>query len=659
MARTGRRRAALLARALALLALVATYAATPAEASERKHGLSAFGDLAYPADFTHFNYADPAAPKGGTFSLVGWGGVTTFDSLNNFILKGDAAQGLELLFDSLMTRAADEPDAVYGLVAESAEVADDGMAVTFYLRPEARFADGSPLTAEDVAFSFDALKTKGHPLIGQMLQDVVKAEALDPHTVRYSFKGDLVRDLPLTVAGLPILSKVYYSTHPFAETSLEPPLGSGPYTVGEVRPGRTITYRRNPDYWGKDLPVNRGRFNFDTIRFEYFRDRTASMEAFKAGAYDFREEFTAKVWATEYDFPAIRAGKVKKEALADETPSGTQGFFLNTRRDKLRDPRVRKALDLAFDFDWTNRNLFYGLYTRTMSFFENSPMKAAGEPSEAERTLLNSLGPPIAPEALGPAYLPAKSDGSGQDRALLLEAGKLLDEAGWTVENGVRVNAQGEPLTLEILNFEAAFERLTAPYIRNLKLLGIDAKLRTVDPAQYQRRLKSFDYDVTTERYQMRNTPGVELRSYFGSAAAKMDGSLNLAGIADPAVDALVERVVAAKSRDELETAARALDRVLRAGHYWVPHWYKASNTIAYWDKFSRPETKPRFDRGVLDTWWYDEAKAAKLTAPAAAAPEATNETSFRHPYLLATLLLGLGLVGVLLLILRRQVEKS
>ncbi len=656
MARIGWQRNARLACALALLALVATFAAAPTQASERRHGLSAFGDLAYPAQFTHFNYANPDAPKGGTFSLVGWGGVTTFDSLNNFILKGDAAQGLDLLFDSLMTRAADEPDAVYGLVAESAEVADDGMSVTFYLRPEARFADGSTLTASDVVFSFDALKTKGHPLIGQTLQDVVKAEALDPHTVRYTFKGDLVRDLPLTVAGLPILSKAYYSTHPFEQTSLEPPLGSGPYTVSDVKQGRTITYQRNPDYWAKDLPVNRGRFNFDTIRFEYFRDRTASMEAFKAGAYDFREEFTSKVWATEYDFPAIRAGKVKKEVLPDETPSGTQGFFLNTRRDKLKDPRVRKALDLAFDFEWTNRNLFYGLYTRTVSFFENSPMKAVGEPSEAERKLLNSLGVPVSPEALGPAYLPAKSDGSGQDRALLLEAGRLLDEAGWTIKNGMRVNAQGEPLTLEILNFEAAFERLTAPYIRNLKLLGIDAKLRTVDPAQYQRRLKSFDFDITTERYQMRNTPGVELRSYFGSAAAKMDGSLNLAGIADPAVDALVERVVGAKSRDELEIAARALDRVLRAGHYWVPHWYKAANTIAYWGKFSRPEIKPRFDRGVLDTWWYDEAKAAKLASPAAA-PEA-SDASFHRSYWIAAILLLLVLLGARLVIVRRQARK-
>jgi microcin C transport system substrate-binding protein len=639
-------------------ALLLAVLLTPAAASERKHGLSAFGDLAYPANFEHFAYANPDAPKGGTFSLVGWGGVTTFNSLNNYILKGDAAQGLELLFDSLMVPAADEPDAVYGLVAESAEIADDGKSVTFYLRPEAKFADGSPLTADDVVFSFVTLKSKGHPIYHQTLQDVVKAEALDPHTVRYTFTGDLVRDLPLTVAVLPIFSKAYYAMRPFEETTLDPPLGSGPYLIDQVAQGRTVVYRRNPDYWAKDLPVNRGRWNFDKIRFEYFRDRTPAMEAFKAGTYDFREEFTSKVWATEYDFPAIRAGKVKKEVLPDETPSGTQGFFLNTRRQPLKDPLVREALDLAFDFEWSNRNMFYGQYTRTQSFFENSAMKAEGEPSEAERTLMTSLGVPVSDAALGPAYLPAKSDGSGQDRNLLLQAGKLLDEAGWTVKNGVRVNTQGTPLKLEILMFEQAFERIAAPYVKNLKLLGIDASIRMVDPAQYQQRLKDFDFDITTERYQMRNTPGVELRSYFGSAAAKMDGSLNLAGIADPAVDALIERVIAAKSREELNTAARALDRVLRAGHYWVPHWYKASNNIAYWDKFSRPATKPRFDRGILDTWWYDEAKAAKLTANTASSPDAQGEPNSRRPWVIIAALLGLAL-AVYLFVRRRRSART
>ena len=643
-------------RSLGCAAVVLFLALTaPSEASEHKHGLSAFGDLAYPADFDHFKYADPNAPKGGTFSLVGWGGVATFNSLNNYILKGDAAQGLELLFDTLMRPAADEPDAVYGLVAESAEVADDKMSATFYLRPDAKFADASPLTAGDVVYSFEALKTKGHPIYHQMLEDVVKAEALDPHTVRYTFKGELVRDLPLTVAGLPILSKAYYATHPFDQTTLDPPLGSGPYVVDSLAQGRTITYRRNPDYWAKDLPVNRGRWNFDKIRFEYFRDRTAGMEAFKAGAYDFREEFTSKVWATEYDFPAVRDGRVKKEVLPDETPSGTQGFFLNTRRDALKDPSVRKALDLAFDFEWTNRNVFYGLYTRTVSFFENSPMKAEGMPSDPERALLTNLGVPVSDEAVGPAYVPAKSDGSRQDRNILVEAGKLLDEAGWTIKNGVRVNDKGEPLKLEILFFEDVFQRLVTPYVKNLKLLGIDAHMRMVDPAQYQQRLKSFDFDITTERYQMRNTPGVELRSYFGSQAAKMSGSLNLAGISDPALDVLIERVIAAKSRDELNTAARALDRVLRAGHYWVPHWYKPSFNVAYWDKFSRPAVKPRFDRGILDTWWYDEAKAAKLTRKVAASPDDSSESGSHRPLLIIAALSGLALAGFFIWRSRRQ----
>jgi microcin C transport system substrate-binding protein len=643
---------------LAGAALLLLLSVSPAAAAERAHGLSAFGDLAYPPDFDHFAYANPDAPKGGTFALVGWGGVTTFNSLNNYILKGDAAQGLELLFDSLMVRATDEPDAVYGLVAESAEVADDGMSVTFHLRPEARFSDGSPLTADDVVFSFETLKEKGHPIYHQTLRDVVTAEALDPATVRYSFQGDLVRDLPLTVAELPILSKTYYATKPFDQTTLEAPLGSGPYLVDQMMQGRTIVYRRNPDYWAKDLPVNRGRWNFDKIRYEYFRDRTAGMEAFKAGFYDFREEFTSKVWATEYDFPAIRDGRVKKEVLPDETPSGTQGFFINTRRDQLKDPRVREALDLAFDFEWTNRNMFYGLYDRTQSFFENSPMKAEGEPSEAETALLQGLGVPVPEAALGPVYVPPKTDGSGRNRELFVQAGKLLDEAGWTVKNGVRVNDKGEPLKIEVLMYEPVMERIAAPYIKNLKLLGIDARLRMVDPAQYQQRLKDFDFDVTTQRYSMRSTPGVELRSYFGSQAADIDGSLNLAGVKDPAVDALIERVVAAKTREDMTTAAHALDRVLRAGHYWVPHWYKGSNAVAYWNKFSRPETKPKYDRGILDTWWFDEAKAAAIetTKPStgAAATEEAEPRSIRLWLILAALLVA-GIVVTLVMRARRR----
>ncbi len=632
--------------------------------AERAHGLSAFGDLALPPDFDHFSYTDSDAPKGGTLSLIGWGGVTTFNSLNNYILKGDAAQGLELLFDSLMVRAADEPDAVYGLVAESAEVADDGMSVTFHLRPEARFADGSPLTADDVVYSFETLKEKGHPIYHQMLRDVVKAEALDPRTVRYTFEGNLVRDLPLTVAGLPIFSKTYYATQPFDETTLEPPLGSGPYVIDKFAQGRTMVYKRNPDYWAKHLPVNKGRWNFDQIRFEYFRDRTAGMEAFKAGTYDLREEFTSKVWATEYDFPAIRDGRVKKEVLPDETPSGTQGFFINTRRDKFKDPRVREALGLAFDFDWTNRNMFYGLYDRTESFFENSPMEAEGGPSDAERVLIESLDVEMPDDVLAPAVMPPKSDGSGQDRTLLRAAGTLLDEAGWHVQNGKRVNDKGEQLKVEFLTFEPTFERIVAPYVKNLKLLGIDARIRRVDPAQYQQRLKNFDFDVTTQRYVMRNTPGVELRSYFGSQSADLNGSLNLAGVKDPAVDALIEKVVAAKSREDMTVAARVLDRVLRAGHYWVPHWYKGSHTVAYWDKFSRPDTKPKYDRGILDTWWFDEAKAKDVetnqtTAAAATGDDAEEDAGEEDGGARLWLILGglvtLGLVAAMILRRRRK----
>jgi microcin C transport system substrate-binding protein len=608
-------------------------------ADEWRTTSSLIGESKYGDNFQRYDYVNPDAPKGGPFSLIGWGGVTTFNSLNGFILKGDAAQGLELLFDSLMVRAEDEPDAVYGLVAQEAEVADDGLSATFYLRPEAQFADGGLLTASDVVFTFNTLKEKGHPVIRQTLRDVVKAEAIDPHTVKYAFQGELTRDLPLTVAQLPIFSKAYYSNREFDQSTLDPPVGSGPYTVSDVKQGRSLTYKRNPAYWGRDLPVNRGRWNFGEIRFEYFRDRTAAMEAFKAGAYDFREEFTAKVWATEYGFPGVKDGRVKLETLPDATPSGTQGFFMNTRREHLKDRRVREALGLVFDYEWANKNLFHGLYTRTQSYFENSPMKAEGAPSDEERALLEGLGRPVDPAALGPAILPPVTDGSGVDRENLRVAGKLLDEAGWRIRvfeiedpecgfvceamiavglssartERVRTNDAGERLRVEFLNFEPNFERVIAPYVRNLQLLGVEARQRMVDPAQYQQRVKDYDFDLTTERYVMGNTPGVGLRAFFGSDAAASPGSLNIAGISDPAIDALIEKVIGAKSREELHVAAKSLDRVLRAGHYWTPHWFKASHNIAYWDRFARPKVKPLYDRGILDTWWRKDLEAAKL----------------------------------------------
>ena len=599
---------------LLVLATAALLSATGASA-EPRHGLSAFDALKYPADFTHFDYVNPDAPKGGEISTIGTAAVTTFDSLNYWILKGDPAQGLPLLFDTLMVRAQDEPDAVYGLLAESADVSADGRAVTFRLRPEARFHDGTPVRAQDAVFSFETLKEKGHPDFRLSLRDVVSAEAIDDHTVVYRFEGDNLRDLPITVATLPVLSEAYYATRPFEETTLEPPVGSGPYRVGDFKAGSFIAYERDPDYWGRDLPVNVGRHNFDRIRYLYFRDRVAGMEAFKAGTYTLREEFTSKTWATEYDFPAAEAGLVAREVLPDARPSGTQGWFLNTRRPHLADWRVRKALDFAFDFEWTNATLFYGAYSRTDSFFENSDMQAEGAASAEERALLEPFLGQLPPDILDAPYLPPTSDGSGRDRDNLREADRLLREAGFAVKDGRRTMPDGRPFRLEFLMFEPSFERVNAPFLQNLERLGIEASMRIVDPAQYQRRLKSFDYDIVTSRFVLRPTPGAEMRNFWTSGAAATEGSRNYAGISSPVVDALTERMIAAGSRADLVTAARALDRVLRAGHYWVAHWYSASHRIAYWDMFGRPEAKPAYGRGILDLWWVDPAKKAALDA--------------------------------------------
>jgi len=592
---------------LAVLLLAAAALLSPA-AAEPRHGLSAFGELKYGPDFKHFDYVNPNAPKGGRLSSTGTGGTKTFDSFNSFILKGDAAQGLGYLFDSLMTRALDEPDAVYSLVASSGDIAPDGRSVVFKMRPEAKFADGTPVTADDVVFSFNALKEKGHPMYSLSLRDVVKAEALDAHTVRYEFKGDLIRDLPLTVAELPILSKAFYTEQPFDQSSLKKPLGSGPYVIGDYKPGTFVSYKRRPDYWAKDLPVNVGRFNFDEIRYEYYRDRTLELEGLKSAAFDYREEFTSVDWATAYDVPAVRDGRLQRLITPDGRPSGAQGFFINTRREQFKDKRVRQALDLAFDFEWSNNKLFYNLYKRTQSFFENSDLKATGLPSAEELKLLEPFRDQLPPEVFGEPYTPPVTDGTGRNRENLQRANKLLTEAGY--------GPGGKPLNVEILSFEEGFNRIINPYVDNLKRIGINASLRQVDPAQYERRIKSFDFDMAIQRYALRLTPGVEVKSYWGSEAAAIDGSFNLAGIKDPVVDALMTKMVEAKSRDELTVAARALDRVLRAGHYWVPQWYKASHNAAFWDMYGRPEVKPAYDDGVIETWWYDADKAAKLKRP-------------------------------------------
>jgi microcin C transport system substrate-binding protein len=599
--------------------------AIPAHTAEKTHGLSAFGDLKYPADFKHFDYVNPDAPKGGRIATIGVGSVLTFNSFNPFIIRDDPAQGLvdmvresagPGLFDTLMTRALDEPDAMYGLIAHSAEIADDKRSVTFYMRPEAKFRDGSPVTANDVVFTFEKLRdpTKAHPFYAAPLRDVSKAEALDEHTVRFEFQGDNLRDLPLIVAGLPIVSKASYEGEDFYKPSLKPPMGSGPYEIGDYKAGTYITYKRRKDYWAADLPVIRGRFNFDEVRYEYYRDRTAGLEAFKAGAYDLREEFTSKSWATEYKIPQVNDGRIKLATLPDERPAGAQGWFINIRRDKFADLRVRKALDYAFDFEWTNKNLFYGLYQRTTSYFVNSDLEAKGEPSETELKLLEPFRDQLPAEVFGEPYTPPVSNGSGRDRRQLSTASKLLREAGWTVnDRGVRVNAKGEPLTIELLMEDPGLEKIFGFYIEKLRALGIQASIRNIDAAQYQVRQKDFDYDLDMSRFALSQTPGPDIRNFFSSEAAETKGSYNLSGIANPAVDALIDHILQAKSREELRTACHALDRVLRAEHYWVPQWYKAVHHLAFWDRFSWPETKPKYARGVLDTWWYDAEKAAKL----------------------------------------------
>jgi microcin C transport system substrate-binding protein len=577
-----------------------------------RHGLSVFGDLKYKPDFQHFDYVNPAAPKGGTLKLHAIG---TFETLNPFILKG-RKEGLNgLTFDTLMVRADDEPDALYGLVAKSAELAADKSWVAFNLDPRARFHDGTNVTAEDMAFTFDILVKKGHPRYRIIFRDVAKAEATGPRRIRFSFKPGLHRDLPTRLAALPVLSKSYYAKVKFDKTTFVAPLSSGPYRVDKVEPGRTVTYRRVGDYWARDLPVNRGRWNFDAIRVDYYRDRDVAFSAFFAGAYDFREEFTSRSWAVQYDKPPVRKRLIVRETLPDETPSGAQVFAFNLRRDKFKDPRVRQALNLAFDFEWTNKNLFFGLYDRTNSMFENSELAARQPPSPAERALLEPLRAQIPEQVFEKPYKAPVTDGRGNIRGNLRKAVRLLRAAGYRVKGGVLTGPDGRPFTIEFLFFEATFNRIVNPYIRNLERLGIKASIRIVDSANFKYRMDHFDFDAIVERYVMPLTPGVEQLNYFGSAYANVPGARNLSGIKDPAVDALIEKIMAAPSRKALVAAVRALDRVLMWNHFTVPQWYKGTHHVAYWNRFDRPEVKPKFARGMIDTWWYNPEKAAMIAA--------------------------------------------
>lgn len=601
------------ARAAAALLFCLALVSAGAAGAQPEHGLSLFGDLKYGPAFTHFDYVEPAAPKGGTLRLAA---VDSYDTLNPFTLKGVSAAGAGLPFETLLEGAADEPDSAYGLVASHVELAPDRSRLRFTLRPEARWHDGTPITAADVAFSFETLTQEGHPNYAVLLAGVEGVEAEGARAVVFRLGDRGNRKLPLIIGGMPILSKAYYEGRAFGETTMEPPLGSGPYRVGRVDPGRAVVYERVPDYWGARLPVNAGRHNFDEIRFDYYRDRTVIVEALKAGEFDFHEEFTSKTWATAYDIPAVAEGRLIREILPDNTPSGVQAYFINARLPKFRDRRVREALSYVFDFEWLNENLFYGLYERMKSYFENSDLAARGLPSEAELAFLEPHRGAVPVEVFTKAFAPPRTDGSGNNRRNLRSARTLFAEAGWALADGRLVHREtGEAMEIEFLYFEPTFERVIAPFARNLKRVGIEATLRLVDGPQYENRLKEHDFDITTRRFVLSLSPGAELNAYFASDTAHRAGALNSSGIEDPVVDALIAEIVAATDRPTLTAAVHALDRVLLWGHYIVPQWFKGTHHLVYWDRFGRPAVKPRYALGVADTWWVDREKEAALAA--------------------------------------------
>jgi len=573
------------------------------------HGHSMYGDLKYGSEFRHFQYVNPEAPKGGDVKLAAIG---TFDTLNPFVLKGVPAAGLGGIVDTLTVASEDEPFAQYGLIAESIEMPADRSWVAFTLRPQARFHDGSPITVEDVIWTFEALKTKGHPFYRSYYAQVAKAEKVGERKVRFGFAPGDNRELPLIVGQLPVLSRAYWSKRDFEKTTLEPPLGNGAYRIESVEPGRSITYRRVKDYWAARLPVNLGRENFDSIRFDYYRDITVAIEAFKGGEYDFRQENVAKNWATAYASPAVTHGLIKKEEIPNEVPTGMQAFVYNTRRPIFQDARVRRALAYAFDFEWTNKNLFYGAYTRTRSFFSNSELASSGPPGAEELKVLEPFRGKVPDEVFTREYQPPATDGSGNIRDGAREALRLLGEAGWTIKGQKLTNARGEPMQFEVLLSDPTWERIALPFVKNLERLGVAARVRTVDAAQYEKRQDDFDFDLAVFVWGQSLSPGNEQRDFWGSEAAGTKGSRNLAGIKDPAVDRLIDLVITAPDRASLVARTRALDRALLWGHYVIPHWHIRAYRVVHWDKFSRPAVSPKYALG-FDTWWVDPQKEAAL----------------------------------------------
>lgn len=583
---------------LALCLLLAIPAV--AETVTPVHGLAMHGAPKYGPGFRHFDYVNPNAPKGGDIRLAEIGG---WDTLNPFIVKGDPPAGADLPFETLMISSADEAFSEYGLIAESVEIPADRSWVVFNLRPKARWHDGKPITAEDVAFSFEILKAKGHPRYRFYYAAVDKVEVQGPRRVRFSFKPGDNRELPLIVGQLPILPKHYWQGRDFAVTTLEPPLGSGPYKVAAFETQRTITYERVRDYWGADLPVRRGEHNFDRIRYDSYRDTTVALEAFKGGEYDWRAENEAKKWATAYeDWGALKDGRGKKQAFANQRTAGMQGYAFNLRRPLFADPKVRRALGLAFDFEWTNKTLFYGQYKRTGSYFANSELAAAGLPSPQELAVLEPLRGQVPPEVFTTEFRPPATEGDGNIRPNLRVAMKLLEEAGWDVADGKLVK-DGKPFVFEILLVQPAWERITLPFARNLARLGIEASVRTVDTAQYKNRLDHFDFDMVVHVWGQSQSPGNEQLGYWGTESADAAGGQNLAGIKNPAIDALIEQVISAPDRDALVARTRALDRVLLWNHYVIPQWHLGLDRIVWWDKFGMPDSVPA--NGVqLMTWW-------------------------------------------------------
>lgn len=588
--------------------------AEEAAGARPSHALSLFGDIKYGADFKHFDYVNPDAPKGGDIRRAVDG--RTFDSLNPFILKGTPTGAVGLIYESLTTRSYDEPATEYGLVAEAIHYPVDYSWVEFTLRPEARWHDGAPVTPEDVIFSYRTLMDKGAPFYAYYYRNVESVEKTGPHSVRFIFDEAGNRELPLIMGQLIVLPKHYWEGRKFDEPSLEPPLGSGPYRVGEVKPGRSVSIERVPDYWGRDLPVNRGQNNFDRITYEYFRDSTVSLEAFKSGAYDFREENTAKTWATEYNFPALRSGQAVKREILHKNPTGMQAFAFNIRRGKFADRRVRRALGLAYDHEWTNKNIFFGQYTRTQSYFSNSELASTGLPSAAELTLLKPFRGELPPEVFTAVYEAPKTDGSGNNRDNLRKAMQLLREAGWTVRDGVLTHtASGEKMEFEILMLAGGmFDRVIAPFIDNLKRLGIQVRMRPVDPSQYQARMEGFDFDMIVQSFSQSTSPGNEQRDFWSSQAADRAGSRNMIGIKSAAVDALIEKIIYAKNRAELIAACRALDRVLLHSHYVIPQHHIRTSRVAYWNRFGIPKIVPDYFHGFPLTWWIDKEKDEALS---------------------------------------------